>query len=192
MRIEGDIYINPNTKWSKVNTDDIDGLISQYYERIKSYYIAPIHQLFSDKDRLQNYGFAAGVLLFSTIDAVGTFQTKRKGFENKFLEFIKDEKEFMILDTADKVRISKIISDDFRNGLIHNGRIKNAYAFSFESGNLFYLTKNTLIINPLNLLGCVERNVDIYFKMLKDNADAKAKFKDDFITFYEQELSDYK
>ena len=45
MRIEGDIYFNPKTKWSKINTDQIDDLINQYHERIKGYYLLPVHQL---------------------------------------------------------------------------------------------------------------------------------------------------
>lgn len=191
MRIEGDIYFNPNTKWSKINTDQIDDLINQYHERIKGYYLFPVKQLFSNCDWIFN-GFAAGVLLLSAIDAVGTFQTKRKGFKNKFIEFIKNDDVFKSLEEPEKRRISEIMTNEFRNGLIHNGRIKNACEFSFESQNLFYLTERTLVVNPIELFYCIEKNTSKFFDELKADEAAKKMFRDEFVRLYRKELNDYR
>jgi hypothetical protein len=192
MRIEGDIYFNPNTKWSKINTDQIDDLINQYHERIKGYYLFPVHQLFSNCDHIHCNGFAAGVLLLSAIDAVGTFQTKRNGFKNKFIEFIKNDDVFINLEEPEKKRISEFMSDEFRNGLIHNGRIKNACEFSFESQNLFYLTERTLVVNPIELFQCVQRNSSKFFDELKTDEAGKKLFRDEFVRLYRKELKDFK
>lgn len=197
MRLDDALFFNSGRKWSEISPDDIENLIDEYEIRIRGFYLHPSFQLLENTEvhNCKSNGFAIGILLLTAIDAIGTFFPNRKTkdhYEDSFTEFIKDDEEYKQLSSEEKDKISKIMANEFRNGLIHNGRIKNGCEFSFETPNMFHLVKNTLIVNPKKFHACVDRNISRFFLKIKKDEGLKKLFKSEFTRIYASELEEYK
>ena len=46
---------------------------------------------------------------------------------------------------------AKILNDDYRNGLIHEGRIKNMGQFCYDIDELISIGQGNSMVNPFNL-----------------------------------------
>jgi len=82
----------------------------------------------------------------------------------------------------------KKINEDYRNGLIHEGRIKNLGQFSFEFNELIRVESLCSVINPTILLDETRIRFSEYLKIAKDNKEEMHKFKMQMISIFKPEV----
>ena len=158
MNIDNEIYFAEGIKSSEIDFDNRHGLINAFYKRIVGYYIQPARMLVESQ-----YAFSAGVIVSALIDAIATYSIL-KGDNIK--ELIKDLAFPRGIDAEAIDRFAKEFDDNFRNGLIHEGRIKNGGQFAFRGGALFSYESEFLIIDPRVLLKIVHDYFEQYIEKL--------------------------
>lgn len=173
MRIEDGIYFSPNLKYSDVNYNQPEALIGAFRDRIKQYYIEPIKKLNADND-----AFAAGLICVTTIDLLSRLK-------NDIDEVRKRYVSWLVLEIPDfdlpvlrnqTVKVADLFYKQFRNGLVHEGRIKEGGQFSYLFGDLITMEENFLVINPRHLVEKIEISFDKYILDVKSKPEELKEF----------------
>ncbi len=180
MRIGDFLYFAPGIKFSELDLTGT-GIAAQYEARIRGFYLDPAYQL----AQLQHV-FASGVLLVSCIDALAKLRYGKR-YRNKvgqrFKKWIKEE-----LVSFKDTEFAHRFYDDFRNGLVHETRIKNGGEFSLEqkcTANVYYFS---LRINPLNLYEEVVTALSRYKQQLISDQAFRDEFISNLRVTFEREL----
>ena len=158
MRIREHLYFAPGVKFADV---DIDGrtLADQVAHRVRSFYLQPACALVD-----AGHAFASGVMIVVAIDALARLQTGRADVGGRFRDWCTAN-----LPSCDAA-ISRRFYEAFRNGLVHEARIKDGCEFSLEARETFVKIGDILSCNPALLLGEVEAALDAYVRTLEANA----------------------
>lgn len=173
--IKGKLHFSPTCTFEAfedaLKKNDRDTLIKAFKDRICGFYIQPAKELNRlDKDK---YAFAVGVLCVSTIDCLacitcrphipcksGTVRERFEGWVRKNLN------EFNKPDPADSEEtLAYRFYYEFRNGLVHEGRIKNRGEFSNVCKELVDTPDGIMLINAEKLLKKIN---DIFEKYITD------------------------
>lgn len=162
--------------------DNRSQLIECFKDRIYSYYIEPAKLL--DENKI---GFGCGLLCTVTIDSLARLvfpNVTRVGC--RFRKWLKNNLvEFNQGDFAER------FYEDFRCGLVHEGRIKNPREFSYEQKHLITRENGIIRINPHILLENLVESIDDYISELNANDKTYAIFRkalqDDFANEVERE-----
>jgi len=160
MRIADILYFSPKYKFSDLRWDDKKGLIDAFKDRVKGFYLEPAQKLNEDKN-----GFARGVLCVTTIDflariaTIGTDKVKER-----IVEWLKvNIEKFREVDpNTPGQTLADRLYHEFRNGLVHEGRIKNAGQFSYDSQELVEVREGIMIVNPGRLLDAINNSFERY------------------------------
>ncbi len=164
-RIADELYFAPNVRFTQV---DLTGatLPEQFDARIRGFYL---ESAFALADAEQS--FASGVLLVVTIDAIARLD----GTKVKVGERIRDwcERRLPSLSTFD---MRERFNADFRNGLVHEARVKNGSEFDLKAGQPAILAGSRLIINPRRLADEVSSGLATFIATLKSDETAKQSF----------------
>ncbi len=129
MKLEDEIYFSNTSSWDKIASEDSDEeLVKHFFERIQAFYINPAEDLLN-KNPTDN-SFASGVILLCLIEHLGSLMIKDGGFKNRLIAFLKHSEYWRSLDEAERKSIAFIITEKFRNGLVHNGRVKDSSQLS--------------------------------------------------------------
>jgi hypothetical protein len=130
------IYFAPNLKFSDL---DLTGnrLPTQLQQRIDGFYLTPALSLAETRD-----AFAAGVLVVCAIDALAWFRGGGVGSTARIEAFCRKIPD---LDVNDNV---EVFCRDFRQGLVHQGLVKNGGEFSFDLERIAKRDHERLIVNP--------------------------------------------
>jgi hypothetical protein len=169
MREGDDLFFAPGVRFSEV---DLNGpaLAEHYRARIDGFYLDPARLCIR-----QRYAFAAGLLLVSTIDFMAGFHHSAEGLVGRmvgteFRRFARHRLQSFV--SGD---LTQRLFDDFRNGLSHEGRIKNGGEFSFDPPQTVRHLGGRLCINPAHLLNEVEDALALQIAELKENTVQRAK-----------------
>lgn len=161
MKIANELYFAPKIKFCEI---DLSGneLPSQIRFRFIGYYLEPAKQCIE-----KGHAFAAGLLLVACIDALAYFQTRSQRVRRRFCRFICEQLQGF---NRDDEMISRFYAD-FRDGLVHQARIKNAGEFSFEnpSAICWREDKQILSVNPKCLYKEVSNALDKYIQLLSSD-----------------------
>ena len=163
MRIGDLLYFAPGISFDEI---DLGGpeLPSQFRRRITGFYLDPA-------EACANLGhvFAAGVLLVSSIDALARIRFG-DGVGARFKRFAREE-----LQSFQDDGLSERFYDEFRNGLVHEARLKNGAQFSLETGATVAQLDGLLLINPTYLAREVRTALDSYVALLEQDAGELGK-----------------
>jgi hypothetical protein len=186
MRVKDIIHFSPKYPIQKIEFDNKEILIDAFKDRIQSYYINA-----ADILNKSNHAFAAGAILLTAIDAisyfteVGAVSTRIKSFCYQIQE-IRTKAETYQNEFADRV------NDEFRNGLIHEGRIKNGSQFSYDYPFLEIISDDCLVLNPEYF----QKEVEIYFDLAIQKLNAHQSnyllFRQRFKQTFEREIEKLK
>jgi len=174
MKIGDILYFAPKIKFSDL---DLSGqkLPEQFDSRIRGFYLEPA------KNLAQNgHAFASGLVLVSCIDALSRLQSKSKaGVRRRFCAWVENE-----LPSFHSPAIAGRFYDEFRNGLVHEARIKKGGQFSLEQSSTVDTASGVLSINPMRLAKEVYVALQRYVATLKGRPtacqDLLARLKTDF------------
>lgn len=180
VNVEGFLYFSPNIKFDKFKSGQLnpDEIIDCFIDRTKEFFLNQARDLLYKSP----FGsIAGGLILVSTIDYLARY--------NNLIAFdecgkVGERIERWLEEYVPDIKEPKTFYKHFRNGLVHEGRIKGGGAFEINDNNLITKYSDTLIINPIRLLEEVEKGLVRFCDNLKQIYDKKIKFinflKDDF------------
>jgi hypothetical protein len=166
MRIGDLLYFAPGLRFDQV---DLDGpaLPDQFRQRTEGFYLLP-----AEDCAAHQHAFAAGVLLVSCIDALARVRFG-VGVGERFKRFARYElKSFAAGDLAERFYL------DFRNGLIHEARLKEGGQFSLEVEKTAQEIDGILLVNPGLLIDEVRSALAGYVAQLHGESSERAKLAD--------------
>jgi len=166
MRVGDILYFSPKYKFSVLNWDDKKILIDAFKDRVEGFYIKPIKKLNGDENV-----FAAGVLCVTTIDFLARItigaNTVGERIEQWFGKWIT---EFSQKDPDNQnITLGKRFCKEFRNGLVHEGRIKNCGQFSNNFSELIHMEDKIMVINSVLLLEAIKTSFETYMDNVEND-----------------------
>lgn len=140
MRVGDVIFFAPEVPFEAV---DLSGetLPEQILARVDGYYLDA-----ADYCIRARFAFAAGVLIVTCIDAVSEFDRGPKSRQN-FLTFVRAR-----LPTFKEERNASLLYEEYRNGLVHEGRLKKGCQFALGLGRTLDTTGAYPVIDAGGLL----------------------------------------
>src|SRR5262245_34518473 len=117
-RIADELYFAPGIRFADL---DLSGnrLPSQFQCRIAGFYLKPAIDLARSK-----HAFAAGVLVVCAMDALALLATGSSSVTGRIKSLCQR------IPGLDSPEMADIFCESFRNGLVHQARIKNGSEFS--------------------------------------------------------------
>ena len=175
MRIGDFLYFAPGIKFSDVDVASGQELPHQFERRIRGYYLEP-----SFTASENGHAFAAGLLLVSCIDALARVQGGGgRDTDKRFAKWCRENLPCF------KNGYSKRFYLDFRNGLMHEARIKRGSEFTFEMDEAVAQRDSRLSINP-KLLG--EEIAEALTRFIAEFGENEVKRRD-FLEYIKKEFS---
>lgn len=188
---KGELHFSPKYTFWKIedalNKNDKGFLIKAFKDRLEGFYLEPAKKLNClNKD---DYAFAVGVLCVSTIDCLACITINPHDVGMRFKGWVKDNlPDFGKCDPSNKIFACRFY-DEFRNGLVHEGRIKNGGQFSNKSEKLVEILKGAMLVNPDILLKKINDSFEIYIsKVEKDNTNSEFGKLKDYLESFDKEL----
>ncbi len=161
--IKGKLYFAPDLKFDLVKWNDKEALIKAFEDRINGFYLGPSQKLCQLN---KFYAFAAGVLCVSTIDCLAMISISPNRVGDRFKQWTQNN-----IAELNQSSLASRFYEDFRNGLVHEGRIKKGGQFSFETDNkLLKIDEGVMIINPDILIQKINYSFNQYIRRLKTNS----------------------
>jgi hypothetical protein len=153
----GDKWFAPGVRWADVDISSPD-LPRLLVERFEGFYFRPAESLL-DRD----HDFAAGVLLLSALDALARLLTGISGVGERF----RSAAEEIGIDSSS----SQQFYDFYRNGLLHEARIKSGACFDQSAVDLLQKIDGE-IREPRHLEGCARAFIRIGEDVTRFQVDA--------------------
>jgi len=164
MRVGDLLYFAPGIRFDQVDLDG-PGLPEQFRQRIEGLYILPAEECAG-----RHHAFAAGVLLVSCVDALARLRFGNGVGGERFKKFAREQlKSFASGDLAERLYL------EFRNGLVHEARLKEGGQFSLDVGSTVEQLQGLLLVNPRLLAVEVRSALDRYVALLRGEAKELAK-----------------
>lgn len=158
MRIGDALYFSPRITFSELDILG-DHFPYQLHDRFLGYYISP-SQVLADS----GHAFGSGLLLVSCIDALALYETGNSEVGFRFKRWCEEN----LPSFADKGRRDRFYRF-FRNGLVHEGRIKNGGEFSLDPGMTIIDNPPIMSINPRYLAEEVIDGLDRFVAKIQDD-----------------------
>ena len=152
MRIVDFLYFAPGVKFDEVNLNGYS-FPEQFGRRIDGFYIEPAEECVK-----RGYTFAAGALLVSCVDALARLRFGGP-VGKRFRKFVREE-----LHSFRDGQLAERFYEDFRNGLVHECRLKHGGQFSLETRMTVVQASGILIVNP----GCLATEVRAALRLYLD------------------------
>lgn len=168
MRAKDKLHFSPDCIFGELSFEDKEKLIDCFRDRVYGFYLNAARLL--NKKR---FGFGCGLLCVATIDSLARIAFPDKDVGERIEEWMKNN-----INEFKKEDFARRFYKDFRNGLVHEGRIKNPGEFSYESEEIVIREDKIIRINPDKLLRRVEEAFEKYLVELKKNPYAFNKFED--------------
>ena len=158
-RIGNKLYFSPKYKFTDLDWDDKNKLIKTFKDRVEGFYLTPTKILNNSK-----YAFAAGVMCVSTIDFLARITIGSDGVGDRIEHWLKRYvTEFNQSDPINRnITLARRFYEEFRNGLVHEGRIKNRGQFSYDYADLIHLEGEIMIVKPNLLLEKIRESFESY------------------------------
>jgi hypothetical protein len=167
MRLADILYFAPGIRFADVDLHGA-GLADQHRQRILGFYVEPAEHCAG-----HGQAFAAGVLLVSAIDALARLRFNDPKVGERIKRFASQE-----LASFDTPELATRFYEEFRNGLVHEARIKEGGQFSLEIGGTVEDHGGLLLINPARLAAEVRTAVDAYAALVAADAAVRRALAD--------------
>ena len=174
MRVGDILCFSPKYKFSVLNWDDKKILIDAFKDRVEGFYIGPAKKLNDDGNV-----FAVGVLCVTTIDFLARItmgaNTVGERIERWLRKYIT---EFNQMDSNNQnITLARRFCKEFRNGLVHEGRIKNCGQFSNNFSKLIHMEDRIMIINSALLLEAIKTSFETYMDRVENDTSLFHQFR---------------
>ena len=197
---EGELYYSPSCKFEDlkrlIDNKEERGLLKCFEERVEELYLKPAYVLIEEANNKKSDNssmglvFSAGLICVSAIDFLGRFYfgCPKDEVECRFVGWL-----LKYMSPPFNALLAKKFYKDFRNGLVHECRIKNGGEFSLNKGETIKGEVDDngvryLVVNPEKLLKKLEDGFKNYLDDLRQDENMlsqlveclKKDFKEDF------------
>lgn len=156
MNIAEVLYFSPQFRFSELDFNDGTKVIGALRDRVEGFYLEPAGRLFC-----AGAAFACGLMCCASIDFLARYRGVSGSRITEWLK--KNVPEFDRPDPQDSRRLlAARFEVDFRNGLAHEGRIKNLGQFSLDQKDLLRFVDSGMIVNPGFLLEAIRKAFAVY------------------------------
>jgi len=144
---------------------DLSGkqLPDQLLARMEGYYLGPAERCIKVRD-----AFAAGVLLVTCIDAISRFDFGPNRAERKvgkdFSTFVR-----IRLPSFRDQNMATLLYKKYRNGLVHEARLKEGCQFSFGLKSTLDISRKFPVVDPSGLLRELRSAVSALVQEMRDS-----------------------
>jgi len=185
MRIEDELFFSPKIKFIDLKWDNKENLIEAFEDRVTGYYLKPAGILEDNA-----FAFARGVICVSAIDFISRIETGIGKVRKRFEPWLKDNiQEFDSQDPDNTLQTLALrFYEEFRNGLVHEGRIKNAGQFSYNFQGLVRVEQRVMIVNPKYLLEAIKKAFARYIAKVKGDDSTFPRFRRTLIQDFGKDL----
>jgi len=148
MRIGENLMFAPMLSFQNVQFTSSEHVARAYEARVEGFYLQPAGTLCDSE-----HAFAAGVVTVSAIDFLASFNYTAPEMENRvnigkcFKDFVQAH-----LPSFTQATYATRFYREFRNGLVHEARLKNAAEFNLNLDRVLQLRHGQLAINPRALI----------------------------------------
>jgi hypothetical protein len=164
MRIDELLYFAPGITFDQVDFSG-ERLPEQLAARVRGFYLEPARLCAAAE-----HGFAAGVVLLACVDALARWTTGSRDVDARFISFAQRE----LPSFAEGSRAEQLYTA-FRNGLVHEGRIKAGAQFSFDFQGTCEDLQGVLVINPTLLAREIDAALTAWVAELRSNRTLRAQ-----------------
>ncbi len=169
MRQRDFVFFAPDIKYKDLDFRDDVAIVYAFQQRVGGFYLEPARKLAND-----GFWFASGLCCVSTIDLLARYQFEIQEVGKRI------KKWFHASIPGANETLAKRFSDEFRNGLVHEGRIKNGGQFVGDDipleFDVYEILEDCLIIKPATLADCIKENLDLYCDSLLNNQENRIGF----------------
>jgi hypothetical protein len=151
---------------------------------VYGFYLNPAKLLSQNDD---DFGFACGLLCIATIDFLSRIAYPNEKVGDRIEQWLRNNiKEFEMDDCARR------FYEDFRCGLVHEGRIKPFGEFSFKAMQMITLQDEIMRVNPSILLEKVIESFQNYLNKLLADKQEFLKLQECLKSDFEFEVLKYR
>ena len=154
MRIGDVVYFSPRFRFSELDLRDTDQLVEAVTDRLLGFYLDPASRLIAAGD-----AFAAGLLCCTAIDFLALCSGSKRPEE--WLQ-----KNIPVFSENGATAVH--FWNWFRNGLVHEARVKSFGQFSLDSPKLMAAIGPALVVNPKLLLEAIRTAMAAFFDRLDE------------------------
>lgn len=163
MKIGEHVFFAPGVTFEQLDLDGTE-LPDQYRRRVEGYYLDPAELLIR-----AGSGFAAGLITVAAIDAMSRLyfgpNRLRRVTNRDFRTFARH-----LLPSFGKPKAADLLWENYRNGLVHEGRVKEGCQFELGRQTTLDLTGPLPLIDPARLLAEVRAALQQLVKEMKESA----------------------
>jgi hypothetical protein len=160
MRAGDVLLFSPDYELSRLITAEPTEIADQLERRVEGFYLGP-----ADLLNRRSHSFAAGVLCFGAVDAIARYEVASGYSSDRFKRWISKLPDFRELPDEDLDRVY----DDFRDGLLHEGRIRRAGQFTYKISEAVHVENGVALINPRVLVGQIRAALKHYVEETKSD-----------------------
>jgi len=141
MKVGDFIYFAPEIRYADLDLSGIT-LPDQFRARIEGFFLMPAQLCIE-----QGHAFAAGLLCVAAIDAISRLHFGPNRLHRLVRKDFCSFARLLLPSFADKGR-AHVLYENFRNGLVHEARLKNGCQFSLDAPSTLDASGPTPVINP--------------------------------------------
>ncbi len=166
MKIEETLFFSPNFRFLDLKWDNKKILLEAFQDRVTGYYLNAASKLEGNE-----FGFARGLICVSAIDFISRIETGIEEVKKRFSSWLKNNiYEFSSHDPDNTSQTLALrFYKEFRNGLVHEGRIKKAGQFSYNYQDLVRVDQSIMVVNPKQLLEAISKAFKEYLAKINDD-----------------------
>jgi len=179
MRIGDASFFAPGVTFAEL---DLSGarLPEQLHRRIDGYYLQASRACVAS-----GHAFGAGLLQVSAIDALSNFahgpnRIRRRVVRQDFITFVRTR-----LQSFTAPDVANVFYESYRNGLVHEARIKNGGQFAFGLEATIDLSGLFPVIDPSRL----QNEIEAATETLVGEMRGSKPFRDQLVTYLQQEFA---
>jgi len=170
MKVGDQIFFAPGIRFRDL---DLDGtqLPEQYGARIEGYYLTPAQRAAEAGDAL-----ASGLITLTAVDAMsrmyfGPNRADKRLVHSDFQSFAQQR-----LASFAEPETAKILYEKFRNGLVHEARLKDGCQFELQLSRTFDNNGPVSIIDPARLVVEVRAALEVIVCEMKSSQQFRKEF----------------
>jgi len=160
-KINEKLLFAPNCKFKQLRTyiisDSRNKIIEAFKDRVNGFYLNQAKKLNEHWD-----SFIQGAICVICIDFLARIEYNSNRTEERIVNWLTT----YINDSFDE-RLAKRFYKEFRNGLVHEGRIKNGSYFSNDSEKLVNEINDFMGINSQKLIDAISESFNRYIEKLR-------------------------
>jgi hypothetical protein len=173
MRIRDILFFAPNHKFADLSFENPTNLIEAFEARVAGFYLKPAQKLVREDD-----AFARGLICVALIDFIARYSSGSRKVRERFTSWLEDSiVEFKGKDPLKAQTLGSRFYEDFRNGLVHEGRIKNLGQFSCDFDTLLHLIDGGMVVNPTLLIQKTDEGISRYCELVRNDESEFKRLK---------------